>query len=410
MGDLFAIIGFNTLIQIFGKFFTTILGFISVGLLTRYLGQEGFGNFSLIFVYWSFFGIIADFGLQLTMVRELAKKKNLSSKIYGTYFWLKLFLVLLSTILAYVCLLFFPYSKFLKIAIMIAAFGTGIGVLNSYGTVIFQANLRMDLVTAVDVLVKTITTLLVVLFIYFKAGLFSLINTVLLGNLAGLILILFLLKRLKVINFSFDGNLAWKIIYKSVPVGFTSLLALSYFKVDSILLSILKGAREVGIYSLSYKVIENLLMFWGFYMATVYPLLSRFAKEKKSSSNLWQKSTFLAVFSGILIIVGGWIFAPLLIRILGGKEFSESIMPFRILLFAVPFFFLNNLYYHSFLVEEKIKEIIFLLLIVLCLNVVLNIIFIPKYSFFSTSLNTLITEFSLFCLYWIFINKLKKNE
>ena len=121
MKSIFYRIGFNTAIQILGKGISIILGFITVGLLTRYLGQEGFGNFTLVFAYLSLFGIIADFGLQLTMVRELAKKESLPQSIYGTYFWLKVILVIFSTLLAIICLLFLPYSRFLKIGIIVAS-------------------------------------------------------------------------------------------------------------------------------------------------------------------------------------------------------------------------------------------------------------------------------------------------
>jgi len=109
MKRIFYLIGYNTFVQILGKIVSTILGFISVGLLTRYLGQEGFGNYSLVFAYLSIFGIIADWGLQLTMVRELARKQNLSEEIYGTYLWLKIFLAIFANLLAIIFLLFFPY-------------------------------------------------------------------------------------------------------------------------------------------------------------------------------------------------------------------------------------------------------------------------------------------------------------
>ena len=65
-------IGFNTLIQFIGKAVSVLLGLATVALLTRYLGLAGYGNFTLVFAYMSFFGVFADFGLQLAIVRELS--------------------------------------------------------------------------------------------------------------------------------------------------------------------------------------------------------------------------------------------------------------------------------------------------------------------------------------------------
>jgi len=405
MKSIFYRIGFNTFIQILGKGISIILGFISVGLLTRYLGQEGFGNFTLVFAYLSLFGILADFGLQLTMVRELAKKESLPKKIYGTYFWLKVFLVIISTLLAIICLLFFPYSRFLKIGIIVASMGVAVGVLNTYGAVIFQANLRLDLVTAVDVLTKIITTIFIVLFVLLKSSFYSILVTILIGNLAGTILIIFLIKKLITFNLVFNLNLAKKLIIQSFPVGFISVLALFYFKIDTLILSIFRGANEVGIYGLAYKIIENLLVLWGFYIATLYPLLSNLLSKRKTieAVELWRKSLLISLGFSATIIVIGYIFAPLVIQILGGREFGGSVIALRILLFSLPLFFVNNLFYHTFLAKNETRWPLLAISSSLIFNLILNLIFIPKWGYIAAAFNTLITEgYILVCYFLLF--------
>jgi len=403
MRNIFYTIGYNTFAQLLGKAVSTVLAFVSVGLLTRYLGQEGFGNYSLVFVYLSIFGILADFGLQLTMVRELAKENKKNSAIYGTYLWLKIILVILSTLLAYFFLIFFPYSQFLKIAIVITSFGFALGALNNYGMVIFQTNLRLDLLTLADVVTKITTVGLIALFVFLKSGFYSILNTVLIGNLVGSLLIVIILKKFIIFNFQFDFSLAKKIIRKSLPVGLISILAFLYFKIDTLILSIFRNPSEIGIYSLAYKIIENLLVLWGFYMATVYPLLSKFLGEKKDhqAKVLWQKSLVLAVFSGIFVLFAGWILAPLAIRILGGVEFKESILALRILLLGLPLFFLNNLFYHTFLAKEKIVPILLAISTSLVFNLILNLTLIPRWGYLAAAFNTVITEGYLLSFYLI---------
>jgi O-antigen/teichoic acid export membrane protein len=410
MKSIFYKIGFNTAVQVLGKGISVILGFITVGLLTRYLGQEGFGNFTLVFAYLSLFGIIADFGLQLTMVRELAKKITPQS-IYGTYFGLKIFLVIFSTFLALIFLLAFPYSQFLKIGIIIASLGVAVGVLNTYGTVVFQANLRLDLVTAVDVLTKIVTTAFIVLFVFLKSSFYNILLTILIGNLAGTVLIIFLIRKFITFNLAFDLNLAKKLIIQSFPVGLISVLALFYFKIDTLILSIFRGTVEVGIYGLAYKIIENLLVLWGFYMATVYPLLAGLlVKEKEKAWKLWRQSLLAALGLSGIIIIGGFIFAPLVIQILGGVEFKESTIALRILLFSVPLFFVNNLFYHTFLAIEETRLPLFAITSSLIFNIVLNLTFIPKWGYIAASVNTLITEGFLLGFYYLCYRSVKLRK
>lgn len=412
MKSFFYKIGVNTSIQILGKAISIILGFISVGLLTRYLGQEGFGNFTLVFVYLSFFGVLANFGLQLTMVRDLAKKDKLPKEIYGTFFWLKIFLVVFATILAIILLVFFPYSRFLKIGIIIASIGVAMGILNTYGTVIFQADLRLDLVALLDVLVKIVTVGCIILFVWLGLGFYSILNTILIGNLAGAVLIIFLLKKFIPFNLKFSFNLVKKIIRKSIPIGFTSLFALAYFKIDTLLISIIRGAVEVGIYGLAYKVIENLLVLWAFYMATVYPLLSSLLSKRKTREawSLWRKSLLVALASSVTIIIIGFTFAPFVIRVLGGKEFEASVIVLRILLFSLPLFFVNNLFYHSFLLKEKIKFPLVAIGSSAIINLILNLIFIPRFGYIAAAFNFLIAQAYLLIFYLFFFKVASLHE
>jgi len=409
MKKIFFLLGYNTLVQVAGKVISTVLSLVSIGLLTRYLGQEGFGNYSLVFAYLSIFGIFSDLGLQLTMVRELAQKKE--SSIYGAFFWTKSFLVIFATLLSWLFLLIFPYSKFLKIAILIASFGFALGSLNNFGTVIFQANLRLDLVTLVDVISRVVTVGFIIVFVSLGRGLYSILNTILLGNLAGSILTIFLLRKFIAFDFQFDFNLAKKIIRQSLPVGLISILALLYFKIDTLILSIFRGAREVGIYSLAYKVLENILVLWGYYMASVYPLLAKFSKEKTKYEEIFGKSLKIGFWGGVGVLIIGWIFAPLIIKILGGEEFGEGITTLRILFAGLPLFFVNNLFYHRFLTMGWSIEILEVIASALILNVVLNLILIPIWGYFATSGNTLVTEISIFILYYIlnFKRRFKKD-
>ena len=44
----------NTLVQIIGKIVSTILGIFSLALMTRYLGQAGFGDYTTINTFLTF--------------------------------------------------------------------------------------------------------------------------------------------------------------------------------------------------------------------------------------------------------------------------------------------------------------------------------------------------------------------
>jgi len=401
-------IRWNTGVQAIGKLVIVLLSLINISLLTRYLGQKGFGDFTLVFIYLSFFGILADFGLQLTMSRDLAKENQLSLKIYGTFFWIKFLLGLASILIGIALLSFFPYNHFLKKAIIIASLGIFLGYINNFGTIVFQAKLRLDWVALVDIVSRVATTAFIFLMISTKGSFYTLVSSILIGNLFALLLIIFLLQKVVKFNLKFDFLLAKKIIKKSIPVGIIAALTLLYFRVDILILSILKGTKDVGIFSLAYKVIENLMAFWGLYMATVYPLLATLLARKKTkvAKSIWKNSMRMALAISVFFIILGYPLAPLGIKILGGEEFSASVLPLRILLFSLPLLFINNLFFHSFLLKEESKFLIKALSCSITIGIILNIIFIPIWGYISIGFNILISQlFLMFC--YVLKNKLK---
>jgi O-antigen/teichoic acid export membrane protein len=401
---IFLKIGYNTLIQIFGKGIAALLGLFTVALLTRYLGTGGYGNFTLVFAYLSFFSIIADLGLQVVIIREIAHKSNNEQQLYGTFFWLKLLLIIISTFFAIIFLFFFPYSFMQKIAIVIGSLAVGLSSLNGFGVAIFQAKLRLDLITLTDILSRVVNTLFIILFIHLKFNFYSIVFTVFLGNIAGSFLILLVLKKMRVFHFRFDKNYAKKLLMMAIPIGISLFFSTLYFKLDTVMLSVMRNMHEVGVYSLSYKILENIIVLWSFYMATLYPILSRYKANgnEKSYKKMIKVSVIILLVASSTIITICYFFAPFLISLLGGNNFSESILSFKILLFSIPVFFATNLFYFINLIKGRSKLLVFALSFSLIINFLLNLFFIPKLGYIGASYTTLITE-CLLLIFYLFI-------
>lgn len=402
-------VGQNTIIQSIGKFIAAGLSFISIALLTRYLGASGYGNFTLVFSYLAFFSLISDFGLQLVTVKELASTKGKIEKLYGTYFTIKIGLGILSSVLALVFLVFFPYSAELKLGIVVGITAVFISGLMGYFNSIFQARVRLDLLTFFDLVSRLFTVIAIIVFVCLKLNFYFIVSTVLVGNLVSFISAAVLLRD--TISKNYDFLLARRLLLLSIPVGVTSLLSTLYFKVDTIILSLFKSSSDVGVYSLSYKLLENLVIFWGFYMAVTYPLLAKFRNEdKKSYTKLFKNSIYIALIASVTIMVISYILSPFVVEIFGGSQFVESSSVFRILLFSLPLIFINNIFYNFYVIEEFNWVIIIGMIASLITNVVLNVIFIPRYSFVAAAYITVLSEVILLGTYLIglkFVSKIK---
>lgn len=410
MNKTYLSLGTNTIIQSIGKILSILLGLISVSILTRYLGVNSYGIYSLSFAYLAFFGAFSDLGLQAVAVNEIIRKQFKSS--FGTYFWLKLFLSFASVIIPLILLLIFPYSSVQKTAIVIAAIAFGLGNMIGFGNAFFQAELKLTTITFLDVLNKFITVLLITIFILLKKDLFFILGAVLFGNLITLTLSMVFLKKITDFKFDFESLNAKILIKKSLPLGLALLLGTIYFKADTIMLSLIKGPKDVGIYSLSYRIFENLLVFWGFYIASFYPVFSKYFNhhEVEKYQKLIKSSVFLAIFIGTLVFLAGIIIAPSAVSILAGVNFSESVNPLRILLLSSAFFFINTILYYYFFLKERSGILISGLFLSLLFNVLINLFLITKYSYVGASISTVLTEMFLLMIYCIALIKINYSK
>jgi O-antigen/teichoic acid export membrane protein len=403
---------YNTVSQFGSKVISVILSLFSVSLLTRYLGAAGYGDFTLVFTYLSFFALIADLGFNVTLVREFSRQKNISVSVKTTFLNVKLVLVFLSAVVTLIALKFFPYSNFLKTAIIIGTVVTIIGNMISYGTSILQSKLRLDLVALIDVITKIVTVIAVVYFIYIKSSFYYIIGAILIGNIAGLSVTICYIRDYLVLKCQIDRKLLQSLFKLAIPLGITSVLSLFYFKIDTLLLSVLKTPTDVGIYGLAYNILENILMLWGLIMASVFPLLSKFHGQNDivNYKNLVRKTLIILVIMSAMIIIFGNLFDFLIMRILGGSKFFASMQPFKILLWSVPFFFLNNVFYNVIVSFGKTKHLISPLIFAVIVNLALNLYAIPKYGYIGSSVTTVITEIGVSVFYLVVFIRSFKTE
>ena len=51
-----------------------LIGAVSIAVLTRYLGPDDYGRYTLALMYMQLFGVLADVGLYTTVVRDISKE------------------------------------------------------------------------------------------------------------------------------------------------------------------------------------------------------------------------------------------------------------------------------------------------------------------------------------------------
>jgi len=387
-------IAYNVISNATAKVLSTLLALVGIGFITRYLGQEGFGEYATTLAFFSFFGALADLGLYSVATREISREGSNEDEIIGNIFSLRIFTSLLVLIISPLIIYFFPYSLEVKKAILITAaafvFSSGYMVLNG----IFQKNLTMYKVAMIELVGKILQTAIIILAVVKNWGFLTIIFSLFVYMVFNFCFV-FLLSR-KYVRFHLHFNLPyWKKFLKmSAPMGISVIITFLYFKMDTILLSILKGSTEVGIYNAAYKILENITFFPAMIVGLTLPLTSQFIFTDKQRFNEISNKTAKVFFLLIVpLVIAVMFLAKDIMLLVGGTEFAVSANILRILVVALIFIFFGNFFNNILLAGNLQKKMMYALGFCAAFNIGTNLIFIPLYSYTGAAITSAATEF-----------------
>lgn len=378
----------QTFWQILGKIVTAASTFIILGMVARNFGEAGTGVFTLALTYLAMFYLLSDFGFNAHVLRKVT-----GNRLQVTGEWNKLLgtRILWSAVLVILAVATLPFWPFTSSQFSAAVL---FGVLAIIGysvfvtcNLIFQSRLRYDL----SVLASSLGTLV-------SLGLFVLlslqkypVSSLLLAHLTGWVIIaaisLMLIKKfLPKITPVYDLGYIKQLFLDTWPIAATLALNVVYFRADSFMIAYFKGVSDVGIYNIAYSIFQSALVLPTFIMNAYYPLMLR---SQKGIKIVGLGLLGMASLGTILTLI----LSPVVIKVLTGGGFAGSIAALQILSLGFPAYFLSSLLMWIMVVRGRYKLMMAIYGFGLVVNLTLNFIYIPGYSFLAASWITVFCEY-----------------
>lgn len=398
-------IAINTLWMIGGKIVTTFLSLAVTALLARALGVYGYGEFTTVFAFMLFFGVIADFGFFQILVREVARTPEREEEITGNIFAMRsLFAVVVyggGAALAW----FFPYSHEVRLGIVILALASFFLSVNTTLIGVFQAHHQMYKAVAGDFISRVILLVTIFVAVHAHWGLAGLLWLYVLANVVNLAVTMTLIPRLVPLRARFDWP-AWRELFAEAwPLGVVTMLGIVYYRIDTVILSILRSPIDVGIYGAPYKMLDLLVVVPSIFMGNVFPAITRLLHTEKARVEWLIQAAFdMLMILGLGMITGLIVIAPAIIHVVAGSDFVSahtlalagrpvtSVTVLVILAIALLPIFLGNLWGPIVIALGNQRSLIKPGIYAVVLNVVLNLILIPRGSYLAAAVVTVITE------------------
>lgn len=396
----------NTFWQIGGKIISTLIGLATIAMMTRYLGREGFGYYTTIVSYLQFFGVMVDFGLQMATSQMLSRPGVNESKIFGNLIAVRLISAVIFLGCGTLAVYILPYPSIVKIGVAIASFSFFFISLQSVLIGMYQKQMAMAEVAIAEVWGRLVLFVGIWASVYLNLGFYPIIVAVSLASFINFAILFFKSKKYLAYKPRLDHKILKDIWDTSWPLAITISLTLIYFRADTIILSFVRPAEDVGIYGSAYKVLEILIQFPYLFLGLILPLLTEFyLLNRQLYDKILQKSfDFMAVIA-IPMVFATWLLAEKIMVFVAGADFAIAGGPLRILIIATALIYFGALFGYAIVATGLQKKMIGFYLFNALFSLIAYLIFIPLYSYWAGAILTVITEGIIVFSAWYVLSK-----
>ncbi len=196
------------------------------------------------------------------------------------------------------------------------------------------------------------------------------------------------------LRLNFDRRYFIAILKKSYPFAVLALLMMFYYRIDSVMLErmLSNGKEQAGIYAQSFRILDAATMFSFLFAALLLPMFSKMIKQKESISNLTLFSFQLLIVPTIGISMVAYFYRVELIDLLYHQHVKSSSTILGILMFCYIGISVSYIFGTLLTANGSLKELNIIAAGSVILNIILNIVLIPKYHAVGSAVASLVTQ------------------
>lgn len=385
----------NTIIQLVGRGISTILALVVVAMVTRYLSPQGYGQYTTAMVFLQFFGILADMGLYMVLVREIATGDDAHhERVVNNIFTLRLVSAIVFLGIAPAVALLFPYPLVVRIGIAVASISFLCITLNQVLLGLYQKHLRIAWFTIAEVIGRFFLLGATALFMWQGRNLLWIFGAVSLGGAVNFVITFIAAQRFSRIRLSFD-MMEWKrLLILTAPLALSVMLNLMYFKADTIVLSWFGSEADVGLYGAPYKILEVIITFPAMFAGLVFPVITAAyaAGDMEKFQRVFQKAFDALLIVALPLIAGAWVVGTPLMRFIAGDAYATSGDILKVLIIATAIIFVGNLFGNTVVSVNKQKAMVWRYGVVAAFALTGYLALIPRYSYWGAAGMTVVAE------------------
>jgi O-antigen/teichoic acid export membrane protein len=370
-----------------------LIGFGFGTVLARWLGAADFGNYMFVMTYVTYFAFLADGGLGRYLIRDAAREPGRAQEFLAKVGGLRLALAAGVYVLLIVGALATrsdgPRLAFIAIAGLSLFTGALAGALAS----MFTAREQMHVNAVFQVLSSLLTAVFVLAALAAGFGLLGVFIGAGLANLPPLVyLVRTWRRRVGPTRPAIDVPFWRTALRRSFPYALLGVIGLVYFRMDSLLLTWMKGPEANGIYSAAYRLLDAVTDVPGVIVAAMFPTFSRLHVESRATlrrAYLGALATLTVL--GLPVMLGLVLLARPVILLLYGDGYNGSVIVLQLLAVAVFLIFVDTANTMVLYAGDNLRPVVWLSLVTMTANILLCLALIPRFAERGAAVATIVS-------------------
>ena len=308
----------------------------------RRLGESGFGLYSYGYALGFVLVQIADLGLQVTVAREVAVAGRLARTAVWTALRIKLFLSL--PVLALLAVFSIGRPAPVQASFLLLGAALLAHTFLEFAAYIFRGEQRLEKEAGLLAGARLLAAALGGVALGLGGGLLWLTLSLLIAEGAATIWAFRLLVREGwLAGPGLGGEAPWRgLLRQAMPIGLATFLSIAYTRLAVFLLEARLGEAAVAQFSAAQRLVEPTQIVPAALLAAVFPAYaSALHREPGWAKRLSFRSSLLLALGGGGLALAFWFLAPVLIPLLYGEAYQNSVRVLQFLGLTIPPAYLN---------------------------------------------------------------------
>lgn len=383
----------NAFWMLLSDLFSKVASFILVVIIARGLGAEEYGYFNFAVSFVPIFLFLGTLGVDVEVFRAIARDRSKLSPVFASGLVLRAVFGLLALLMSAAIGWLMLDGGDALLALLVVAFALFLDEMSRFVGTVFKAFERMRFHAVVVLVNRALSTALAAFALYAGGGLELITGAYLLGSIGALVFAWGALRRFFPPIYLREANRDEMkgILKRGVHIGVASTVNMLTFRLDAVLLQLIKGPIAVAMYGIAYRFFESFLFVSWSLANVVLPRIAR-SEGGRAATQPFQLALTLALALYVPLALGSLFAADWVVTGVFSDRYEDAAPAVKWLTGALVLYGIAYLARTATIALGQRKGIAQVAVVALVINVTLNLILIPRYGFVAAAASTFITE------------------